>query len=84
MFDDSVFFKPQPSHVPTHVAAPTVARPTLNDLQPHQHEKVSLVCARAESRRGLALVPCALNAVDKCDRTQRLNHTHPHTLAEKL
>ena len=39
----SVFFTPWPSHVPTHVAAPT--RPTANDLPPYQDEKVSLyVC----------------------------------------
>ena len=35
MFFGSVW----PSHVPTYVAA-TVALPTLDGLQPHQHDKV--------------------------------------------
>ena len=36
IFYGSVFLsKPWPSHVPTHVAAPAVPQPTLNDLQPH-------------------------------------------------
>ena len=47
-YGSDFFFKSWPSHVPTHVAAPTVARPTLNDFQPHPHEKVSFVCACTE------------------------------------
>ena len=43
---------------------PRLARSTLNELQQHQHEKASLVCARVQSPSGLALVPCALSVVD--------------------
>ena len=39
----------------------------LNDVQQDQHEKASLVCVRAESPSGLALVPCALTAVEVAD-----------------
>ena len=41
-----------------------MAPPTLNDLQQHQHEKDSLVFVPAQSPSGLALVACALSAVD--------------------
>ena len=55
---------------------PHLAQPTLNDLQPRQHEKVSLVCVRAQSPPGLALIPCALSAVDTSWPKKRLNQTH--------
>ena len=58
---------------------PHLDRPTLNDLKPHQHEKTSLVYVREQSPPGLALVPCALSAVDKRGRNKRLNHTHSDT-----
>ena len=47
---------------------PHLARPTANELPPHQHEKVSFVCVRVQSPTGLELVPCALSAVDKLGR----------------
>ena len=43
---------------------PRLARSTLNELQQNHHEKASLVCVRAQSPSGLALVPCALSMVD--------------------
>ena len=64
-----------PSHVPKHVAASTVvARPTLYELQPHQHEKVSIVCVCActePAGTGTGAV-CALSAVDKRGRKQSM------------
>ena len=69
MFCGSVW----PSHpcVPTHVAASTdVARPTLDELQPHQHEKVSFVCVHTctePAGTGIGAV-CASSAVDKHGR----------------
>ena len=63
---------------------PRLPRPTVNDLPPYQHEKVSFVCACTEPP-GLELVPCALSAVDKRGRKKMLNHdgihkhTHKHT-----
>ena len=52
------------------------ARPTLNHLQPHQHEEVWFVYVRDESSPGLALVTNALSTVDKRGGNNMLNHTH--------
>ena len=63
---------------------PHLDRPTLNDLQSHRHERVSLVCVRAQSPPGLALVSCALlKAVDKRGRKKCLV-THTHTFYDKI
>ena len=62
---------------------PHLAPPTLRDLQPHQHENVSSVCVRAQSPPGLALVPCALSAVDKGGRKMLNRHTKRLTFTNK-
>ena len=72
IFYGSVFFNHGPA-MRLHTL-PHLARPTQDDLQRHQHEKVSLVCVRAQSPPGLALVSCALSAVDKPGRKKMLNH----------
>ena len=57
------FFKHSPAMpLKTNVAAP--GSTNSDDLQQDQHEKASLLFVRAQSPSGLALVPCALNAVD--------------------
>ena len=58
---------------------PHLVRPTLNDLQPLQHEKVSSVYVRAQNPPGLTLVPCGLSAVDKRDQNSIESHTPTHT-----
>ena len=63
------FFKPWPcAYIMCLHTLPHLARPTLNDFQPHHHEMVSFVFVRARSPPGLALVPCALSAVVKRGR----------------
>ena len=68
--------------VKTHVAAPAstnseglTAKPTL--------EKSCLIFVRARDPSGLALVPCALSAVDKRGRKNMLGYTNIHTKTRK-
>ena len=60
---------------------PPLARQTLNELHPHQHEHVSLMCVHAQKPPELALVPCALSAVDTRGQTNCwLTPDDAHTL----
>ena len=56
---------------------------TVNDFPPHQDDRVSCVCVRAQSPRGLDLVACASNAVAKGGQKKVESHTPTHTHIDK-
>lgn len=64
----SVDFKPWPSHVPPHVAAPGSIKYERLTTTPARKR---LACVRAQNPSGLVLVLCELSAVGKRDREQR-------------
>ena len=75
--------KTRPSHASKNTL-PRLARPTLNDLQHDQHEKASLLFVHAPAgSSGLALVPCALSAVDLSALFTMLMHTNTDTEQKK-